>query len=484
MNIDEYRSIGHRVVDMLAEHLESIEERPLFPRVTPDECHDLFDEPMPGEGIDADSVIDELRDKLLPNTTQVTHPGYMGLITPTPLPVGAIGDFIASTINQNVGIYSLGPAAVALERRTVRWMLDLAGYGPDAGGNLTSGGTMANFVALKLARDFVSGNRAQYEGVTDKWAVYMSDQRQVSLDKAVDAVGVGRDSMRLISTNDRYEMDIDALEASIARDKAEGVRPMCIVAMAGTTNTGSIDNLRACREIADRENIWLHTDAAYGGGLLLSHEHAGRLDGLELADSITMDPHKWFFAPVDAGALLVKDAAQLTQSFGMEPPYLADDGDEGGERYSYYVHSFEQSRRFRALKVWMIFKRYGKKQIGTWIDNNIAQAKHLYERVEASAEFHAACAPVMSAVCVRYQPPEMADADEDAIGAIHHAVTKRIEQGGKFWFGTTMMKGKWYFRINPVNFRTTIATMDELFETLRKECEEVGMRQQGIKASR
>ncbi|MCH7547034.1 MAG: hypothetical protein IID30_11605, partial [Planctomycetes bacterium] len=204
MNIDEYRSIGHRVVDMLAEHLDSIEERPLFPRVTPDECHDLFDEPMPGEGIDADSIIDELRDKLLPNTTQVTHPGYMGLITPTPLPVGAIGDFIASTINQNVGIYSLGPAAVALERRTVRWMLDLAGYGPDAGGNLTSGGTMANFVALKLARDFVSGNRAQHEGVTDKWAVYMSDQRQVSLDKAVDAVGVGRDSLRLISTNERY----------------------------------------------------------------------------------------------------------------------------------------------------------------------------------------------------------------------------------------------------------------------------------------
>ena len=176
----------------------------------------------------------------------------------------------------------------------------------------------------------------------------MSDQRQVSLDKSVDAVGVGRDSMRLISTNDRFEMNIDELQRAIARDKADGIRPMCIVAMAGTTNTGSIDDLRACREIADRENIWLHTDAAYGGGLLLSHEHVARLDGLELADSITMDPHKWFFAPVDAGALLVKDGAQLTRSFSMEPPYLAEENDEGGERFAYYVHSFEQSRRFRS----------------------------------------------------------------------------------------------------------------------------------------
>ncbi|MCZ6836637.1 MAG: aminotransferase class I/II-fold pyridoxal phosphate-dependent enzyme [Planctomycetota bacterium] len=472
--IDEFRNSGHRVVDALADHLASIEDRSLFPQVTPSYVNDLFDEPMPEEGSPPDEVLKAIEEKLLPNCTQVTHPGYMGLITPTPLPVGALGDFIASTINQNVGTYSLGPAAVAIERRTVRWLLDLVGYDQAAGGNLTSGGTMANFIGLKLARDFISGNKAQHEGVRDRWAVYMSDQRQVSLDKAVDAIGVGREAMKLVPTNERYEIDIDELEKAIARDKAEGLKPLCIVAMAGTTNTGSVDDLVALRTIANREGMWLHADAAYGGGMILSHNPGPAcLKGLELADSITMDPHKWFFAPVDAGAILVRDGAQLWESFGMVPAYLKDEHDTEGERFQYFAHSFEQSRRFRGLKVWMIFKRYGTKQIGHWIDENIAQARHLHGLVEASDDFHSACEPVMSAVCLRYQPPSLADADEEVIGRLHHEVALRIEQGGKFWFGTTLMKGQWWFRINPVNFRTTISHMDELYETLQRECAEV-----------
>jgi len=242
---------------------------------------------------------------------------------------------------------------------------------------------------------------------------------------------------------------------------------MCIVGVFGTTNTGAVDDIRELRRIADREGMWLHIDAAYGGGMLLSHEWPMRNRGLELADSITIDPHKWFYAPLDAGAVLVKDHGRLTASFGMKPSYLTDELDEANERYQYYVHGFEQSRRFRGLKVWMSFKRYGARQIGEWIDNNVRQAKHLYALAEGHPEFEAASNPPMSAICIRYKNAVL---NESEAKKLHAEVARRVEQGGRFWISTTELKGKAWFRINPVNFRTREEHMEELFALLQKEC--------------
>jgi len=240
---------------------------------------------------------------------------------------------IASALNQNLGLWSIGPSAVAIERQTVRWLDDLIGYGPDAGGNLTSGGMMANFLALKLARDAVSGNTAQHDGVTKRYAAYASQERHVSVDKAVDAIGIGRSMLRTLPTDAKYRVDIDALESALAADANDGVVPICIIAMGGSTNNGAVDDLRALREIADRVGAWLHVDAAYGGGMLLSQKFPNVLDGIELADSVTLDPHKWFYAPLDAGAILVKDESQLTRSFGMQPSYLASETVHVDDRY-------------------------------------------------------------------------------------------------------------------------------------------------------
>jgi len=391
----------------------------------------------------------------------------MGLITPSPNPVGVVADFICSALNQNIGAYSIGPAGVAMERRTIRWLSDLIGYGPEAGGNLTSGGMMANFIGLKLARDWASGDRAQHDGVQDRWAVYTSEERHVSVDKAVDAVGLGRTALRTLPTDPEFRMSLAALEEAIEDDRKRGIRPMCIVGIFGTTNTGAIDPIRELRWIADRESMWLHADAAYGGGMLVSNEHAVRNQGLELADSVTLDPHKWFYAPLDAGALLVKDEARLTASFGMKPSYLTDEMDEAKERYQYYVHGFEQSRRFRSLKVWMSFKRYGARQIGEWIDNNVRQAQHLYSLVARHAEFEAASNPPMSAICIRYRNADLNEADSKRL---HSQVVERIEKSGKFWISTTDLKGKTWFRINPVNFRTRTEHMDQLLALLEEEC--------------
>jgi glutamate/tyrosine decarboxylase-like PLP-dependent enzyme len=242
---------------------------------------------------------------------------------------------------------------------------------------------------------------------------------------------------------------------------------MCIVGISGTTNTGSLDPLPQLRELADRERMWLHVDAAYGGGMLLSRKWPGLLDDLKLADSVTIDPHKWFYAPLDAGAILVRDAQRLTASFGMKPPYLTDEMDEPGERYQYFVHGFEQSRRFRGLKVWMSFKRYGSEQIGRWIDGNVEQAKHLYDLCRQHSEFRPVMHPPMSAICIRYDPGGI---PEDEIGRIHREVARRIEAGGRFWISTTVLKDRWWFRINPVNIRTRLEHMDELMALLVREC--------------
>ena len=470
MDADEFREVGHRVVDLLAEYLEGIEEKPVFSSLEPAALTQLFAEPLPRCSSSAENVLAELEQKLLPNCTQVGHPGYMGLITPSPSPIGIIADFICSALNQNIGTYTIGPAAVAMERRTVRWLTELAGYDGNAGGNLTSGGMMANFIALKLARDSVSGDRIQQDGVEQRWAVYTSEERHVSVDKAVDAVGLGRKALRALPTDSEFRVRLDALEAAIAEDRKRGVRPMCIVSIFGTTNTGSIDPVRELRRIADREGMWLHADAAYGGGMLLSHSWPMRDQGLELADSITIDPHKWFYAPLDAGAILVKDDRRLTASFGLKPAYLTDEADRAHERYQYYVHSFEQSRRFRGLKVWMSFKRYGADQIGEWIDNNVRQAKHLYSLVGKHPDFEAACAPPLSAICIRYRG---GDLDEAQSRELHGEVAKRVEESGKFWISTTELKGKMYFRISPVNFRTRMEHMDQLLLLLEQECSSV-----------
>ena len=470
MDMREFRDTGHRLIDLLADHLESVEERPLFPDVEPRALYDAFSEPLPHDPTPLEDVVDILEEKLLPYTAQVNHPGYFGYITPSPTPVGILGDLIASALNQNVALYSIGPAAVAMERRTVRWLAELVGYGEGAGGNLTSGGTMANFVGLKLARDWASGDQAQKEGVQIRMAAYTSEERHVSVDKAVDAVGIGRESLRVLPTDEQFRVRLDALEAAIEEDKARGIRPICIVGMGGSTNTGAVDPLRHLREIADRERIWLHVDAAYGGGMLVSQEHPGVLGGLESADSVTLDPHKWFYAPLDAGAILVRDESRLTHSFGMRPAYLTDWMDAREERYDYFVHGFEQSRRFRALKVWMGFKRYGAKQIGRWVDANVAHAERLYALAEAHPDFKVARKPEMSAICLRYAPEGM---PEEKAAALHAQVARRVEESGRFWISTTVLKGQTYFRVNPVNFRTRTEHMEALFALLEQECERI-----------
>src|SRR5678810_857767 len=424
MNYDEFKSAGHNLVDYIADYLQNVSKRPLFNPVEPSYLYDLFDEKIPDDPRSLADIQRVLEEKLIPYSTHVNHPGYMGLITPSPNPAGILAEFLASALNQNVGAYSIGPSGVTMELRVIRWLNDLIGYDEKAGGNLTSGGMTANFIGLKLGRDYSTGDSAQHEGMTRGWTAYVSEERHVSLDKAVDAGGIGRKYLRTIPTNDNYQVRIDLLEETIKKDKAQGLKPICIMGLAGTTNLGAVDDLEALSAIAKRENCWFHADAAYGGGMLLSNKYPGLLQGLDLADSVTIDPHKWFYAPLDAGAILVKDHNQLTKSFGIQPPYLTDQTEQKSERFLFYVHGFEQSKRFRSLKVWMSFHHYGKTQIGEWVDQNIEQAKHLRQLVISENIFESATEPVMSAICIRFKASGL---DKQQLGKLHYDVASRIE---------------------------------------------------------
>jgi len=469
MNYDEFRSAGHSLVDFISDYLKNISSNPLFNPVEPSFLYDLFDEKIPDDPKTLASIQKTLEEKLLPYCTHVNHPGYMGLITPSPNPAGILSEFLVAALNQNLGAYSIGPSATAMELRVIRWLNDLIGYDEGAGGNLTSGGMTSNFIGLKLARDYSTNDTAQFDGMRQGWVAYVSEERHVSLDKAVDAVGIGRNNLRTIPTNDNYQVRIDLLEETIGRDKSQGLRPICIIGLAGTTNLGAVDDLKSLHRIAQRENCWFHADAAYGGGILLSNKHQGLLGGLDLADSVTIDPHKWFYAPLDAGAILVKDHKRLNISFGMQPAYLTDQSQQKNERYQFYVNGFEQSKRFRSLKVWVSFHHYGKTKIGEWIDNNIGHAKHLHHLAIGDGHFESATEPLMSAVCLHYKTPELGNEQNKRL---HFAVTEKIESEGHFWFATTIMKGKTWFRINPVNIYTTMNHMDELFKTLQAYCQE------------
>ncbi|HMG66539.1 MAG TPA: pyridoxal-dependent decarboxylase [Chitinophagaceae bacterium] len=467
MNYEEFRAAGHSLVDYISDYLQHVSTKPLFNPVQPSFLHDLFDEKIPDEPQSLADIQKILEEKLIPYCTHVNHPGYMGLITPSPNPAGILSEFLASALNQNLGAYSIGPSATTMELRVIRWLNDLIGYDENAGGNLTSGGMTSNFIGLKLARDYGTHDVAQHEGMREGWVAYVSEERHVSLDKAADAVGIGRKNLRIIPTNDSYQVRIDLLEKAIKKDKEKGLKPICIIGLAGTTNLGAVDDLVMLSKIAQRENCWLHADAAYGGGMLLSNKNRGLLPGLELADSVTIDPHKWFYAPLDAGAILVKDRHRLNISFGLQPSYLTDQSQQKNERYQFYVNGFEQSKRFRSLKIWVSFHHYGKTKMGEWVDNNISHAKHLHQLAINDPHFESATEPMMSAVCLNYKTPQLT-AEENK--QLHFAVAEKVESEGKFWFATTIMKGKTWFRINPVNIYTTMEHIDELFKTLQVYC--------------
>ena len=446
--------------------------------------------PAPASPSPIASVLAEFRDRLAGGQMNPQHPRQFGYFTPPPLPVSMMGELLAQMTNQGVDVWHAGPLATFVEEEVVHWLCDLVGYGSEAFGLLTSGGVMANFMGMTLARDIHLGRllgagRAPRGAMLDGVRVYTSDQTHFSVARALDLLGFPPETLVIVPSDERFRLHAAPVAGAVARDRAAGLMPFAIAAVAGSTNTGSVDLVGELADLADAEDLWLHVDAAYGGGARLSERDRDRVTHLDRADSVTVDPHKWFFQAYDIGGLLVRDGAHLGQVFGGRAPEYyrggegsgrpTDDHDEHdphADQLNFYKLSFEGTRRWRALKLWMSWKHLGTEGFGRLIEANDDLAALLARRCAESDDFEAIPAtPELSVVCFRHlpggreaasaMPPAALDAHQDRLQAA-------LEASGDGWLTTTRLRGTTWLRAGIVNYLSTDADIDRLLATLRR----------------
>lgn len=444
--------------------------------------------PAPAHPATASAVIAEFETRVAGRLMNSQHPRQFGYFTPPPLPMSIMGELLAQVANQGVDVWHAGPVAAFVEEEVVRWLCDLVGYDQRSFGLLTSGGVMANFMAMALARDLhlgrVRGLSAPPRGRDLEGArVYTSDQTHFSIARALDELGFPPETLVVLPADDAFRLRGAPVAAAIARDRADGLTPFAIAGVAGSTNTGTIDAVGELADVATAEGVWLHVDAAYGGAARLSARDRDRVRDLDRADSVTVDPHKWFFQAYDIGGLVVRDGAHLAAVFGGRAPEYYRGGenaavnqaaadDDHGEQLNFYKLSFEGTRRWRALKLWMTWKHLGTSGFGRLIEANDDLAAYLAARCAEADDFEALPAvPDLSVVCFRHLPGGRAAAlalPDGALDAHQDALQAALEVSGDGWLTTTRLRGATWLRAGIVNYLATEADIDHLLATLRR----------------
>jgi len=468
---EQHEKLGRAVTKLIAEHASRLDSAPVTSPATPDDLKQLFNEPLPVTGTPAEKILDQFARDVAPHAMQVPSPHYFGQFNPTPLAIGVWADALCSSLNQNAGAWRNGPTSAMIESQVIRWLCELIGYGSEAFGVLASGGSEANLIALKCARDrFAPEMRQKGANAAADLTVYTSEQCHYSVEKSLDILGLGRESLRKIETDDRFHIRLDSLNAVIKKDVAAGRRPFCIVGVAGTTSTGVIDQLPELAAVAGAHDCWFHVDAAYGGALAFSGKHKDKLRGIELADSITFDPHKWMFVPFSCGATLVRDGGQvLRNSFDMSPEYLSEDRGFADAQYDFFRYGQMGTRRFNSLKLWMCFKSMGKRGYAETTERHIELAEYLAARLDTLADFERVGEIETAVCCFRYLPQTvraMTGPDQDQI---QQALQQRVEKGGKAFFPSTILHGRRTLRVNINSYLTERRHVDDLIELLVSE---------------
>jgi aromatic-L-amino-acid decarboxylase len=451
-----------------------------------------------------EAVLGEFSSRVAPHTVSAWHPRSFGYFTPPPLFASVAGELLAQVAQQGIDIWHAGPIGAFVEEEVVRWLADLVGYGEGSFGILTSGGVMANFIAMAIARDVhVPRLRSLDEPPRGRdlegLRFYASDQTHFSIGRALDLLGFPRETLVVVPADEAFRLRGAAVAAAIARDRAAGLTPVAIAAVTGATNTGSVDRVGELAEVAARERLWLHVDAAYGAAVRLSERDAGRVADLERADSVTVDPHKWLFQSYDIGGLVVRDGAVLERAFGgRRPEYYRsgfgakggngasstdsastpaegdDDGHGSEDQLNFWRLGFEGTRRWRALKLWLSWKHVGTSGFGRLVEANIDLAAHLAARISASDDFEALPAvPELSVVCFRHLPdgrpgPAPGTAASVALDAHQDALQKALEASGEGWVTTTRLRGATWLRAGILNTQSTVDDLDALLDMLRR----------------
>jgi glutamate/tyrosine decarboxylase-like PLP-dependent enzyme len=453
---DDFRRLGHTLVDRIAELLAGIHDLPVTRGESPADIRAVLgDAALPEHGAPADTLLDQATRLLVEHSLFNGHPRFWGFITSSPAPLGMLGDLLGAAVNPNVGGFILSPMATMIEKQAIRWVAELIGFPASAGGIMVSGGNMANMVAFLAARRARAPWDVRAKGLRDGPALtlYTSRQTHTWIQKAADLFGLGLDAIRWIETDGEQRMRIDALEAAIARDRAAGLHPFLVIGTAGTVSTGAIDPLPRLAEICRREGLWFHVDGAYGAPAAALPEAAEDLKALSLADSVAVDPHKWLYAPMEAGCTLVRDPRHLIDAFAFHPEYYNFDASGDGDApTNFHEYGPQNSRGFRALKVWLALRQAGREGYVQSIRDDIALTGMLHRAVSRHPDLEPLTLN-LSISTFRYVPPGSHD-DAEHLNRVNTELVSRLQAGGEAFVSNAVVDGKYALRACLVNFRT------------------------------
>lgn len=462
----ETRRALHRAADLIADYLEKVEDYPVLPRISPGDVARELPSAPPEEPEPLDRILDDYQRLIEPNVTHWNHPGFLAYFGITGSGPGIVGEALAAGLNVNAMLWRSGPAPTELEEVTCGWLRDLMGLPADFRGHMNDTASTSSLVALAAARHRMPGLDIRHQGLAGRpdlppLTVYASDQAHSSIDKAAIVLGLGHANVRRIASDEAFRMSVPALEESIARDRAEGRLPMAVVATVGTTSTTSIDQVEPIADICAREGIWLHVDAAYAGSAAICPELRALMPGIERADSLVTNPHKWLFTPVDCSVLYLRDPALLKAAFSLVPEYLRTD--EAGVTNLMDL-GFQLGRRFRSLKLWMVIRAFGAEGLRERIREHCALASAFASWVEADPDFELAAPALFSAVCFRARTPDPADPER-----CNERLNARVNAAGPFFLSPTVLNGRTTLRIAIGNLKTGREHIEMLWETLRRE---------------
>lgn len=464
---EQFEKLLNKTSGLVINQLSSLEEKKAYYYFPQKEVERWFDEPLPTEGMNPEEVIDLFKELVMDTATNNVGPYMYAYVMAGGSQMSLLAEKLTATINQNVGKWHLGPAVSEIEKRVVQWAGELTTFGKNCGGVMVSGGSAANLAGLTVARNiFFEKEKIREQGLfgMKPFTVYASTEVHGCVDKSLMELGIGTDHLRKIEVNPDFTINLDALKAAIEKDKVDGFIPFCVVGNAGTVNTGAIDDLTAISAIAKEHGMWFHIDGAYGGLPTCLKSIQKKYKGIELADSLALDFHKWMYQTFEAGCLLVKDFSILQRTYYKQASYLDTRLEEQG-RTNFNEHYFQLTRNAKAVKVWMSLKTYGMKKLKAMIQKDIDLAHYLAQQVDKADDFELKSTSHLAVTCFRYTNGLK---DEKAIDELNRKLIPALEKDGRVFITGTTLHNQFVIRACLINHRMHEGTVDYLMKVIRE----------------
>jgi len=478
MDQEEFRKIGYQLIDAISNFMDTIAQKPVTPNESPSELQRLLgDLSLPENGAPAAALLSKTTNLICNHSLLNGHPKFLGYITSSAAPIGALADLLAASVNPNVGAHILSPIATEIEKQTIRWLSEFIGVSSDYGGILVSGGNMANFTAFLAARTAKAPKSIKEDGIQNtaqKLTVYCSKTTHTWIEKAAILFGIGTKSIRWIQTDASNKMDTTVLEATIKKDIENKCTPVMVVGTAGDVSTGAIDNLKAISVICKSYDLWFHIDGAYGVPAAIIPKFNHLFDGLKEADSIALDPHKWLYSPLEVGCTLVKNPQHLIDTYSSHPEYYNFSTNEDDIAQNFYEYGLQNSRGFRALKVWLSLQQIGRSGYEKLIGEDIELSEMLFQLVEKHSELEAV-SQNLSITTFRYVPVAYAK-NNTYLNTLNEELLNILQTGGEVFLSNAIVIEHYCLRACVVNFRTSKKDIEEIVEIVLAAGEKVHLR--------